>query len=91
MRSVILLAALLLSGCEPHDLDVPRIESYPHAGTLVLATDYPQLPCPPDSLTNTGPHAVVLSNGERCLLLRPGESGIWSGPAEISTPDGYEK
>ena len=43
-----------------------------------------------DSLTNTGPHAVVLSDGERCLLLRPGESGAWSGPAEISTPDGYE-
>lgn len=67
----LLLAMLLLSGCEPHD--------------------HPRFPCSPDSLTNTGPHAVVLSNGERCLLLRPGESGVWSGDAEISTPDGYEK
>jgi len=116
----LLLAALLLSGCEPHDLDVPRIEDQPsmdeftraRAESLYLKTHGWVFDSQDDALsmpkgwsqgyhygiaiasrevTNTGPHAVVLSDGERCLLLRPGESGVWSGPAEISTPDGYEK
>lgn len=82
MRLLFIVAALLLL--------VPRIKDAMMADSIYFATH--RLSEPSDQkIINTGPHAVVLSNGERFLLLRPGESGVWSGAAEISTPDGYEK